>query len=309
MTPSSHPSHPSPWYTHPAARRRPLLKTHPLARQQAPSSPAFEIPKPHPTEQHIASSHSLWQRLNSLEEGVDGSHAPGSSLQTGANRWLIPYADILTLLLCLVMMLFALSNQHNLRLEEQNQALQKQIVQQQTDSALNMVAQAAESTPPAVDGDELSEALEESGLLQAETGVNLTKDERGTVLSLPEKLLFSPGEAQLSPGAAKTLDHIAQALKKLPHHIRVEGHTDHTPIATPRFPSNWELSTARATHILRYLAKQHGIAPQRLSAVGYGEFKPIANNSTIEGKQKNRRVDIVMVDPSGVTERHSRLSD
>ncbi|MBY0403226.1 MAG: OmpA family protein, partial [Cyanobacteria bacterium] len=122
------------------------------------------------------------------------------------------------------------------------------------------------------------------------------------IISLKEGVLFEPGTASLSPKAQKTLDHLAKVLKKMSRPIRVEGHTDNTPIATKQYPSNWELSTSRATHIIKYFITQHHFPANKLSAAGYGEFKPITNNSTIEGKQKNRRVDIVVLNPQSTQE-------
>ncbi|HHW18203.1 MAG TPA: OmpA family protein, partial [Firmicutes bacterium] len=80
--------------------------------------------------------------------------------------------------------------------------------------------------------------------------------------------------------------------------IRVEGHTDNWPISTDKFPSNWELSTARATNVVRFLIEEAGIQPERLQAAGYGEYHPIDSNDTPEGRQRNRRVDVILMRPS-----------
>jgi chemotaxis protein MotB len=139
-----------------------------------------------------------------------------------------------------------------------------------------------------------------ANLTQTEQNQNIriTEEDRGVVISLKDNILFSPGEARLNATAKKTLDQLAATLKPLTQPIRVEGHSDNTPIRTTQYPSNWELSTARATEIVKYLVNQHKMSASKLSAAGYGEFKPIADNSTIEGKQKNRRVDIVVLDGS-----------
>jgi chemotaxis protein MotB len=84
-------------------------------------------------------------------------------------------------------------------------------------------------------------------------------------------------------------------LLQTPNFIRIEGHTDNVPINTPRFPSNWELSVARATSVVQYLISRHNFPPERLSATGYGEYRPKASNATAEGRQKNRRVDFVIL--------------
>jgi chemotaxis protein MotB len=99
----------------------------------------------------------------------------------------------------------------------------------------------------------------------------------------------------LHPMDVFMLHIIAESLEKIPNHIRIEGHTDSVPICTARFPSNWELSTARATSIVHYLLTTHRFEPTRLSAAGYGEFRPIASNNSSEGRSQNRRVDIVIL--------------
>ena len=110
-----------------------------------------------------------------------------------------------------------------------------------------------------------------------------------------EGTVFASAEAELEPVALPALESIAKVLAPLPNDIQVEGHTDNTPIATPRFPSNWELSTTRATSIVHYLLTHHQFEPTRLSAAGYGEFRPIASNNSSDGRSQNRRVDIVIL--------------
>ena len=99
----------------------------------------------------------------------------------------------------------------------------------------------------------------------------------------------------MPPQSLEVVDRIAATLRPLSYNIRVEGHTDNAPIHTPQFPSNWELSTARATFLLQYLISNAEIPAQRLSAVGYGEYRPVASNDTPEGRAANRRVDLVVL--------------
>jgi chemotaxis protein MotB len=120
-------------------------------------------------------------------------------------------------------------------------------------------------------------------------------DKRGLVLRFSERFFFDSGEASIRPEVIPILNIIAQTLEKIPNHIRIEGHTDSVPIRTPKFPSNWELSTARATSIIHYALTHYQFEPTRLSAAGYGEFRPIAANKTHEGRSQNRRVDIVIL--------------
>lgn len=120
-------------------------------------------------------------------------------------------------------------------------------------------------------------------------------EERGLVVSIQETLLFEKGSAQINPGAKTVMKKISSVLSASPNLIKVEGHTCNLPIHTSQFPSNWELSVLRATNVLQILVQEGGIAPNRLSATGYGEFRPIADNSTEEGRMINRRVDLVIL--------------
>ncbi len=125
--------------------------------------------------------------------------------------------------------------------------------------------------------------------------VRLSLDGRGLTVSLAEAGFFSPGSDVLQADGLPVVESIAKKLKDVRYNLRVEGHTDNIPIRTARFPSNWELSTSRATHVLQYLISETGIPPSRLSAVGYGEYRPVAPNETREGRGLNRRVDIVVL--------------
>ena len=125
--------------------------------------------------------------------------------------------------------------------------------------------------------------------------IKLKTEKRGWVISLTEKTFFNSGEAEMKPDALAILDTIATTISKLPQQIRIEGHTDNTPIHTARFPSNWELSTARATFVINYLISKFNFTPTRLAAGGYGEYHPVAGNNTPEGRAANRRVDIVLL--------------
>ena len=130
--------------------------------------------------------------------------------------------------------------------------------------------------------------------------VRIEVKSRGVVISLAEAGFFDSGQAEVKPKSISFLNKIADYLARLPNNIRVEGHTDDVPISTYRYPSNWELSTARATFIVSYLINTHHIDPRRLSAAGYGEFHPVDSNTTPEGRAHNRRVDIVILTASAM---------
>lgn len=128
--------------------------------------------------------------------------------------------------------------------------------------------------------------------------VSTRMEGRGLVISLGEGGFFDSGSDQLKPEGRALLDSLVESLLAADNQIRVEGHTDDVPIHNARFPSNWELSTARATSIVSYLVGRYGFSPEKLSAAGYGEFRPIAPNDTPEGRARNRRVDIVVLNSS-----------
>jgi len=219
---------------------------------------------------------SIFQTLDKMEREAD------LMTQAGQSRWMVPYADLLTLLLGLFLALFTA---YAPKMEQADKA--------EAAAAVAKVSSAAKKTAQAP---QLEKQLRSTIHLP---GLDILHQERGVVLSLKDNILFEAGKADLSPNARKTLDHIAQDLRSAMGNkvspIRIEGHTDNTPIATSHYPSNWELSTARATQIVRYLVESGRWTPAKISAVGYGEFRPLSTNSSIEGKRKNRRVDIVIL--------------
>jgi chemotaxis protein MotB len=126
--------------------------------------------------------------------------------------------------------------------------------------------------------------------------IGMRREERGLVVTVvTDEVLFAPGSADLAAGGRTVLDALVPALRSFDNPLAIEGHTDDRPISTSRFPSNWELSTARATSVLRYLAETHGFAGVRLTAAGYGAERPIGDNSTDAGRAANRRVELVVL--------------
>jgi chemotaxis protein MotB len=125
--------------------------------------------------------------------------------------------------------------------------------------------------------------------------VKFRLEARGLVVTIvSDKVLFDPGQADLKPEGQDIVDKLAAVIGRLPNMLAVEGHTDNTPVSG-RYPSNWELSTARATTVLRELIDRHGISPNRLQAAGYADGRPVAGNDTPEGRSANRRVELVVL--------------
>lgn len=139
---------------------------------------------------------------------------------------------------------------------------------------------------------EMSMYIEGEGI---EDQVELILTERGLVVRLTGRILFDLGKAELLDDGKKLLDKIAELLVDIPNVIMIEGHTDNWPISNERFPSNWELSTSRATNVVRYFIENTDIPPERLMAAGYAEYRPLYPNDTAENRAKNRRVEIVIL--------------
>lgn len=127
--------------------------------------------------------------------------------------------------------------------------------------------------------------------------VSMSMRREGLVVSLKEMGFFDSGSASIRPSSLNAISRLAAVLSQRPENLRIEGHTDNVPIHTARYATNWELSTARATELIQLLITKYGIPPSHLSAAGYGEFHPVASNSTAEGRAQNRRLDVVILAP------------
>ncbi|MBC7319026.1 OmpA family protein [bacterium] len=217
----------------------------------------------------------------------------------GAPLWMTSYGDMVTQILIFFVMLFTFSSIDAARFRELAISLQSAFKGGTSFLTGGQSITVENLGPTRANLVQLTEAMhqvinivEASGLKGAvETSIN----ERGLVISIKDSTFFDLGKADLKPKSKQILNSIGKALKGLPNQIRVEGHTDNLPINTPQFPSNWELSTARATTVLRYLVENVGLSPEKMSAVGYGEFRPLFPNDTEEHRARNRRVDIVVL--------------
>ncbi len=131
----------------------------------------------------------------------------------------------------------------------------------------------------------------------ANQNVTVGFDERGLVVRVVDRVLFDSGKAELRPAARQILARVTQVLREqlADQPISIEGHTDNEPIVRSKWKDNWDLSLARARSVLHYLVKDEGLEPRRVSAAGYGEYHPLASNDTPEGRQHNRRVEIVVL--------------
>jgi chemotaxis protein MotB len=232
--------------------------------------------------------------------------------RVGADRWLVSYADFTTLLLAFFMALYTVSDVNPAKLAAAQSSLRAAFDKPETATATapntapgaNAVRETPEAraaTVPAPRADAMARVRERieqelAGAISAGQ-LEIGADERGLVLSLPESATFPVASADVTAAAQLVIDRVATTLEPLDVAVRVEGHTDDTPIKTARFSSNWELSTARASAVVARFIDQH-VDPRRLSAAGYGEFHPRTTNATAEGRSSNRRVDVVVVPPA-----------
>jgi chemotaxis protein MotB len=225
------------------------------------------------------------------------------SLRASGDRWLFGYADIVTLLFACFASLYvtgltpAVTPTVVAAVAEPSDAAADPTGGQSHPASVS--AHEVELTPremasrPRLE-DALEERLDKNPRLP---GVEIVPDRRGLVISLPEAGSFAPGRTELSSSAQLAILDLALELAQVPNLVRVEGHTDDVPIRTAEFVSNWDLSTARATRVVRLLIDEGGLNPDRLSAAGYAEHRPRQPNTTAAARARNRRVDIVVLEP------------
>lgn len=216
----------------------------------------------------------------------------------GMMRWLLTYADMITLMLALFIILFAMSTISRVKVQQFAKSVSAgfnntwSVNQPPNGGANGEQSFEASSSIPAIEK-ELEKYVKESHLQQQ---VQIHATSRGLVVSLlSDKSYYNSGSAEMRPGTLAVLNELAPLLKRNNDQIAVEGYTDDVPISTPQYPTNWELSAARAVGVARYLVEQEGIAPRRVRATGYGEYRPRNANVTDEQRQSNRRVDIVIL--------------
>ncbi len=222
-------------------------------------------------------------------------------------RWIVSYADMVTLLWALFVVLYALSDSNPRKLL---------VVQQSIDRAFNVgVLDGSSGSSPIFDAGgglapsigqikaddltKISKAVAEFSRRKGiENKIQVRQDADSITISLADNLLFDSGSADLKPGSQDVLAQVAEVLKTIPNLLSIEGHTDNVPINSPEFSSNWELSAARGVTVLRYLSEIGGLSVLRLTQSGFADTRPIAENGTPEGRALNRRADIVIRYPT-----------
>lgn len=219
-------------------------------------------------------------------------------------RWLVSYADFITLLFAFFVVMYSAAQLDKRRAGKLATAIQTAFTQYgslppKPAEVGGLAAQGFPSNLPVGNTDDefklLQNQVEKTLAPEITSGeVAVRNTPGGLVISLREVGFFDIGSADIRESSRPAFDRLAGLLREANTEIRIEGHTDNTPIHNSHFASNWDLSTARATTTIRLLITEYGLSPDRLSAAGYGEYRPIAGNATAEGRALNRRVDIVI---------------
>jgi chemotaxis protein MotB len=241
-------------------------------------------------------------------------------------RWLISYADFITLLFAFFVVMFATSQTDKSKAQQVSDSVKKALDGERMSSVLaailggtvsdkgkgNAMMRGPGGEKKVVpekpqDDKKLAElvpslkVLSEELKKEIESGrIQISMQPRGLVVSFTQAALFPSGTDVISPDAYEGLQKVAIAISKIPNPVRLEGHTDSIPIRTERFHSNWELSAARSIALMELLTEKFGVPADRLSIAGYADTAPIASNDTEEGRARNRRVDIVVLNEQGM---------
>ena len=241
-------------------------------------------------------------------------------------RWLVSYADFITLLFAFFVVMFATSQTDKSKAQAVQDSVQKALSEGKLSSVITVLLggspvdkqkgglnqirgtekrkQQGDQIKP---GARVAQLLPSMQLLQTQlqeeirTGrIHLSMEARGLVISFRQAALFGSGNATIEPAALPTLQKVSAVIRQIPNPVRLEGHTDSVPIHNAQYQSNWELSAARSIALLKVLSEQYKVPDEQLSIAGYADTEPADSNETEEGRSRNRRVDIVVLNETGV---------
>ncbi len=219
-------------------------------------------------------------------------------------RWLVSYADFITLLFAFFVVMYSVSSVNEGKYRVMSNALKSSFSNTRPIGELSIMNLPIEKSRQIVVTErqkpqsnartflKVANSITES---KVPDGVKITSTERGLSIRIKDDALFSSGSADLNPQIKEFLDLIAGLVRELPNLIAVEGHTDNRPIRTATYPSNWDLSTARANTLLRYFTEHHHLRADRFTSTGFAGTRPIESNSTSEGRASNRRVELIVL--------------
>lgn len=218
-------------------------------------------------------------------------------------RWLVSYADFITLLFAFFTSLYAMSsvNEGKFRILSEslavsfNPSLYTSTKMQEGPRFVREQRPSIATEFKDVNAGNYKKIQTALSDLEKEKKLTFIVDNQKIVIRISETSLFEPSTDEIAEGGYEVLSEVGAVLKDMPSQVRIEGHTDNIPVNTERFPTNWDLSSARALKVLKYFIDAHSFDPTRLSAVGHGEYRPADTNDTPSGRAKNRRVDIMVM--------------
>lgn len=225
--------------------------------------------------------------------------------QTHSNseRWLLTYSDLITLLMVFFVIMYSMSNIDKEKYQQIAESLQETLGTVDTGGknkgdGNNTIKSTNESNKETEDDlidlkGEVDKYIKENGL---EDDIVAKSYKKGLVISFKDDILFNSGEAILKQDYIENIKKVGDLLKTVDYYVRVEGYTDNVKMSNDKFKSNWELSSARANEVLHFLVDNGYVSNEKICSVGYGEYRPVAGNDTAEGRNKNRRVDILLID-------------
>ncbi len=228
----------------------------------------------------------------------------------GAPGWLTTYSDLMSLLLTFFILLYSMSTIDVKKFRDISYSLQSVLagigqpnpiaggqvdgsqipIEDYIDENNNMDMEVPDQVRQMYD--KVMDYVSDKGL---DAKVAVTANKRGVFVDIKEAILFEPGKAELKESGIQVLKQLEGLINNFDNELVIEGHTDNVPMNSYQYPSNWELSTARAVTVLRYLSEEENVDPKRLSAVGYGEYQPIAPNNNAVNRSANRRVNILII--------------
>jgi chemotaxis protein MotB len=227
--------------------------------------------------------------------------------QENLDRWLITYSDLITLLLAFFIMMYTFSKQDAQRYQEVTEQLKVIFTggasilktgRSPDSKAVIVLPSTSTSGISNIEKQLEKEVKSLAEALDSEHKISVFHDERGIVIRVMDRAFFDEGRAVLKETAKQALAKIAPIIESSESPIRIEGHTDNVPIKTAEFGSNWELSVRRATEVVRHLIEKYNFPAERISASGYAEYRPVAPNDTAENRALNRRIEIILLQPS-----------
>lgn len=214
------------------------------------------------------------------------------------DRWVVSYADFITLLFALFTTLYAISHVDQVKLKSFTGSMKKAFKTGSADAVDTAVIEGL-AVPNYADiglENELREGFKKFAIMES---IVVSRDERGVVVSLGDTLLFESGTAEIRTATRPMFAAVASMIKKTQRSVIIEGHTDNLPLRNPRYASNIELSAARAGAVFAFFMAEDHVSPDQLSTAGYGEYRPVSSNASPEGRARNRRIDIIFVSPRG----------